>query len=112
MGNKPLSFYGQLNYTQIQAGLKSGHIKAQKIQTKDGEQIVFNINVWVHEEADQYHNNAAVQMELKKESFENNVKNSYYIGNLKYKVPTATEATAADINNAVGGGDKDDDLPF
>lgn len=108
---KPLSFYGQLNYTQIKAALKSGHIKAQRIQTKNGEEIVFSINVWVHEEADQYHNNAAIQMELTKIAFENNVKNSFYIGNLKYKAPTSKEATSADVNKATGEEDEND-FPF
>ena len=109
--SKPLSFYGQLNFTEIKKALQSGHIKAQKIQTKNGEQVVFNINVWVHDEADQYNNNAAVQMELSKEAFENNLKNTFYVGNLRYKIPTATEATAEDIAKAVAG-DDDDDLPF
>lgn len=107
--SKPLSFFGQLNYTQIQAALKSGHIKAQRIQTKNGEEIVFGINVWVHDEADQYNNNAAVQVELSKEAYENNVKNTYYIGNLKYKAPTAKDITADDISKVVND---DDDLPF
>ena len=108
--SKPLSFFGQLNFTQIKAELKSGHVKAQKIQTKNGEEIVFDINVWVHEEADQYNNNASVQLSLKKEAFEGGVKNTFYIGNLKYKVPMATEATAADLQKNIG--DEDDDLPF
>lgn len=90
---KPLSFYGQLNFTQIKAALKSGHIKASRIQTKNGEEIVFDINVWVHDQADQYNNNAAVQMSLKKESFEANVKNTFYIGNLKYQIPKVENAT-------------------
>lgn len=34
---KPLSFYGQINYTQLKKALRSGHIKAQRIQTKNGE---------------------------------------------------------------------------
>ena len=110
MSTKPLSFYGQLNFTQIKEALKSGHIKAQKIQTKNGEQIVFDINVWVHEEADQFNNNAAIQCTLKKEAFEANVNNTYYIGNLKYKVPKVENATETDINNLLG--DDDDDLPF
>ena len=45
MSQKPLSFYGQLNLTEIKEGLKTGNIKAQKIQTKKGEQIIFDINV-------------------------------------------------------------------
>lgn len=107
MSDKPLSFYGQLNYTKIKAALKSGHIKAQRIQTKNGEEIVFDINVWVHDEADQYNNNAAIQMSLTKEAFENNVNNTHYIGNLKYKAPTATEATTEDINKNVDDDEKD-----
>lgn len=110
MSTKPLSFYGQLNFTQIKEALKSGHIKAQRIQTKNGEQIVFDINVWVHEEADQFNNNAAVQCSLQKEAFEANVNNSYYIGNLKYKVPKVENASQEDIDNSVG--EDDDDLPF
>lgn len=98
---KPLSFYGQLNLTEINEALKSGHISAKKIQTKKGDQIVFDINVWVHEEADNFNNNASVQMQLKKEAFEANVQNTYYIGNLRYKTPTTTEASAADISKEI-----------
>lgn len=107
----PLSFYGQINFTELKEALKSGHIKAQRIQTKKGEQIVFGVNVWVHSEADQFNNNAAIQMELHKEAFENKVQNTFYIGNLRYKIPTSTEASAEDIGNAVGN-NEDDDLPF
>ncbi|EPM1459360.1 hypothetical protein RG089_002546 [Elizabethkingia anophelis] len=107
---KPLSFYGQINYTQLKKALRSGNVKAQRIQTKNGEEIVFDINVWVHEEADQYNNNAAIQCTLTKEAYEANVKNDYYIGNCRYKEPKSTEATQEDINNAVGN--DDDDLPF
>ena len=109
--SKPLSFYGQINYTQLKKALQSGHVKIQKIQTKNGEEIVFDINVWVHDEADQFNNNAAIQCTLKKEAFEANVKNDYYIGNLRYKVPKVTEASQEDINN-VFANDDDDDLPF
>lgn len=110
MSQKPLSFYGQLNYTEIMAALKSGMIKAQKIQTKKGEQIVFDVNVWVHEEADEYNNNASVQMSLTKEAFENNQKNTFYIGNLKYKLPTAVSATNEDINKHIE--ESNDDFKF
>jgi len=104
--SKPLSFYGQLNFTKIKEALKSGHIKAQKIQTKEGEQIVFDYNFWVHEEADQYNNNAAVQMHLKKEAFEAGVKNTYYIGNGRYQTPKVEDATEQDINNLVDDADE------
>ena len=93
MSQKPLSFYGQINYTKLKAAMKSGHIKMQKIQTKEGEQIVFDVNVWVHEEADPYNNNASVQCSLKKEAFDNNVANTFYIGNLKYKEAKVSEVT-------------------
>ena len=106
MSQKPLSFYGQLNLTEIKEGLKTGNIKAQKIQTKKGEQIIFDINVWVHGEADQYNNNASVQMQLKKEAFEGGVKNTYYIGNLKYQESKVTEASQEEISKALD----DDDL--
>jgi len=108
--SKPLSFYGQLNFTHIKEALKSGHIKVQKIQTQNGQQIVFDINVWVHEESDQYNNNASIQCTLKKASFEAHVKNTFYIGNLKYKVPRVENATQDDINNLLRN--EDDDLPF
>lgn len=98
---KPLSMFGQLNFTEILAGLNSGQIKAQKIQTQKGEQIVFDVNLWVHQEADQFNNNASVQMCLKKEVALAGVKNPFYIGNLRYKQPTVTEATQEDINKIV-----------
>ncbi len=107
--SKPLSFYGQLNLTEINEALKSGHIKAQKIQTKKGEQIVFDVMVWVHEEADQFNNNASVQCSLKTESHQANVKNTYYIGNLRYQIPKVETATDSDIAEAIT---EDDDLPF
>ncbi len=108
--SKPLSFYGQLNFTEIKAALASGKIKAQKIQTQKGEQIVFDVNVWVNEEADQYNNNASVQMSLKKEVAQTGVKNTFYIGNLKYKQPTTENATQDDINKVVN--DSEDDFPI
>lgn len=108
--SKPLSFYGQLNFTEIKKALKSGHIKASKIQTKKGEQIVFDVNLWVHEEADQYNNNAAMQCSLKKESFEAGVKNTFYIGNMRYQTPKENEVTADDISKAVP--DEDDGFKF
>lgn len=109
MANKPPSFYGQLNLTEIKAALKTGHIKAKKIQTQKGEQIVFDVNVWVHEEADQYNNNASVQMQLKKEAFEGGVKNTFYIGNLKYQEVKVSEATQEEVNEIL---DQDDDIDF
>lgn len=109
--SKPLSFYGQMNYTKMKKALKSGQIKAQRIQTKDGEEIVFDYNFWVHEEPDQYSNNAAVQMQLKKEAFEAGVKNTFYIGNGRYQTPKVQDATVEDITKAVEE-DDDDDLPF
>lgn len=107
---KQQSFYGQLNFTKIKEALKSGHIKAQRIQTKEGEQIVFDINVWVHDEPDQYSNNAAVQASLKKEAFEAGVKNTFYLGNLRFQTPKVEDATEQDIAAAVP--EEDDDLPF
>ena len=106
---KPFNFYGQLNFTQIKKALKSGEIQAQKIQTKNGEEIVFAVNVWVNEEADQYNNNASVQCQLKKEAFEAGVKNTHYIGNLKYQTPRTTEVNQDELNKLV---EDDDDLDF
>ena len=108
--SKPLSLYGQLNFTEIKEALKSGKIKAQRIQTKKGEQIVFDVNVWVHEEADQYQNNASVQCQLKKEAFEAGEKNTFYIGNLRFQMPKVEDATSEDIAKAAS--DDEDDLPF
>lgn len=112
MSNKPLNFYGQINYTDLKTAMMSGKVKMQKVQTKDGEKIFVDVNVWVHDEADQYNNNASVQCALKKEAYEAGEKNTYYVGNLKYQSPKSTEVTAQDIANEVGGADKDDDLPF
>lgn len=108
--SKPLSFYGQLNFTEIKEALKSGHIKASRIQTRKGEQIVFDVNVWVHEEADEFNNNASIQCSLKRESYEANVKNTFYIGNLRFQAPKVKDATVEDLTKAVA--DEDDDLPF
>lgn len=112
MSNKPLNFYGQINYTDLKAAMMSGKVKMQKVQTKEGEKIFVDVNVWVHDEADQYNNNASVQCALKKEAYEAGEKNTYYVGNLRYQSPKTTEATAQDVANAVGGADKDDDFPF
>lgn len=108
--SKPLSFYGQLNYTKITKALKSGQIKAQRIQTKDGEEIVFDANFWVNAEADQFNNNASVQCQLKKEAYEAGAKNPYYIGNFRYQIAKTTDATEEDIAKLVK--DEDDDLAF
>lgn len=107
--SKPLSFYGQLNLTEINEALKSGHVQAQRIQTKKGEQIVFNVNIWVHDEADQFNNNASVQCQLKTEAFEAGMKNTFYIGNLRFQIPKVKEATAEDITKAI---DEEDGLSF
>lgn len=98
---KPLSFYGQINLSEIKNAMDSGHVVAKKITTKKGEQVVIDINVWVHDEADQYNNNAAVQMVLKKEAFEANVNNSYYIGNLKYKTPVSQEVPSNEASSVI-----------
>lgn len=110
MQNKPLSFFGQINYTDLKAAMTSGNVKMQKVQTKDGEKIFVDVNVWVHDEADQYNNNASVQCALKKEAYEAGAKNTYYIGNLKYQTPKNTEATAEDIANIAS--DDEDDFKF
>lgn len=107
---KPLSFYGQINYTKLKEAMKSGKIVGQKVQTKDGEQLFININVWVNEEADQYNNNASIQCQLNKEAYEAKEKNTYYIGNLRYQTPSTKDATTEDIAKATE--DDDDGLPF
>ncbi|HLS11784.1 MAG TPA: hypothetical protein VK050_06445 [Flavobacteriaceae bacterium] len=109
--SKNRSFYGQLNWTRIKYALQSGKIKAQRIQTKHGEQIFFDINVWVNDEPDQYGQDASVQMQLSKEAYEAKEKNPYYIGNLKFREPTATDVSPEEIKNIVGG-EEDDDLSF
>ena len=108
--SKPLSFYGQINYTKLKEAMKSGQIVGQKVQTKDGEQLFININVWVNEEADQYQNNASVQCQLTKEAYEAKEKNTYYIGNLRYQKPNVTDASAEYIAKVTE--DDDDGLPF
>jgi len=110
--SKPLNFYGQINFTKLKKALQSGEVKASRIKTQNGEEIVCDVMVWVHEEADQYNNNASVQVSLNKQAQEANVKNTHYIGNLRYSVPKETAATAQDISNAVGSEEEDDDLPF
>lgn len=109
--SKPLSFYGQINYTDLRAAMQSGHVKVTKIQTNAGEKLFVDVNVWVHDEADQYNNNAAIQASLKKEAFQGGIKNTYYVGNLKYQMPKTTVATDEDVAKAISG-DDDDDLPF
>lgn len=105
-----MSFYGSLNLTEILAALKSKTASVQKIQTQKGEQIVFDINVWVHEEADQFNNNASVQISLNKEAYANKVPNKLYIGNLKYRTPNAEDATAEDIEKLANDVNEDDIL--
>ncbi|MFL9835019.1 hypothetical protein [Chryseobacterium terrae] len=111
MSNKPLNFYGQINYTDLKAAMMSGKVKMQKVQTKDGEKIFVDVNVWVHDEADKYNNNASVQSALKKEAYEAGEKNTYYVGNLRYLTPKNTEISSEDVEKAFAG-DDDDDLPF
>ena len=107
MDNKPLSFYGQIDYTELQEALKTGKVKASWVNLKKGKHLMVDINVWVKDEADQFNNNAAIQVQNKPE-FQN--ENQAYIGNLKYKKPKAAEATAESISEAVG--DDDDDFPY
>ncbi|MEI7486434.1 MAG: hypothetical protein WCJ72_03315 [Chryseobacterium sp.] len=106
--NKPLSFYGQIDYTELKEALKTGKVKASWVDFKTkGKRLMVDINVWVKEEADQYHNNASIQVQNKTE-FQN--ENQAYIGNLKYKKPKVTEASAESVSNEVG--DEDHDLPY
>src|SRR5699024_2162599 len=104
------SFYGQLNWTKIKHALQSGKIRAQRIQTKHGEQIVFDVNVWVNQESDQYGQDASVQMQLTKEEFEAKEKNPYYIGTLRFREATATDVSPEEMKGLAGG--EEDDLPF
>ena len=104
--NKPLSFYGQLDFTELQEALKTGKVKANWVDLKKGRHLMVDINVWVKDEADQYNNNAAIQVQNKSE-FQN--ENQAYIGNLKYKKPKTAVASSESISDAVA---EDEDLPY
>lgn len=104
--SKPLSFYGQINYTRLKNALKEGKVKAEWVETKNGKELMVNVNFWVKEEADQYNNNAALQLQNKPEFQE---EYGAYVGNFKYKVPKTQEASQDSINHLVGD---DDDLPY
>ncbi|AZA49559.1 hypothetical protein EG346_15850 [Chryseobacterium carnipullorum] len=107
--NKPLSFYGQIDYTELREALKTGKVKATWVEFKNkGKRLMVDINVWVKEEADQYQHNASIQVQ-NKEEFQSD--NKAFIGNLKYKKPKAVEASPESVSDAVGS-DEDDDLPY
>ncbi len=109
MSDKPLSFYGQIDYTELKEALISGKVKANWVELKKGKHLMVEVNVWVKDEADQYNNNASIQLQHKPE-FQG--ESAPYIGNLKYKKPKATEASTDSINNTVGTAEDDDDLPY
>ncbi|PWN67617.1 hypothetical protein [Chryseobacterium oncorhynchi] len=106
MDNTPLSFYGQIDFTELQEALKTGKAKAAWVDLKKGRHLMVDINVWVKSEADQYNNNASIQVQNKTE-FQG--ENQAYIGNLKYKKPKTTEASSESISQAMT---EEDDLPY
>ena len=64
-----------------------------------------NVVVWINDEADQYGNNASIQISQSKEEREAGAK-SIYIGNLKEPQSRSNEPTSAKNAQAT------DDLPF
>lgn len=67
-----------------------------------------NVVVWVNDEADQYGNNASIQISQSKEERETKQK-AVYIGNLK-EYQSNVQQTAQAVNNAIPA--EDDNLPF
>lgn len=106
MSDKPLSFYGQIDYTELKEALKAGKVQATWVDTQKGKRLMVNLNVWVKEEADQYQQNASIQLQHKVEF---RSEKAPYIGNLKYQKPKVTEASQESITNEV---ENDDDLPY
>lgn len=66
-----------------------------------------NVVVWVNDEADQYGNNASIQISQSKEERDNKVKPTY-IGNLKEYQSQQNNTQSGPSNNVVD----DENLPF
>jgi hypothetical protein len=71
----------------------------------DNEGKYLNIVVWINDEADQYGNNASIQISQSKEEREAGAK-AIYIGNLKEPQSRNNEPTSARTASVA------DDLPF
>lgn len=105
--SKPLSFYGQINYTKLRNALKEGKIKAEWIDTRNGKELVVNANFWVKEEADQYNQNASIKLQNKTEFHE---ENAPYIGNFRYMLPSSQEATESNMKDLLN--EEDEELNY
>ncbi|MDR7712475.1 hypothetical protein [Riemerella anatipestifer] len=93
---KSRNFYGQINFDKLLEGVKSGKVKTQIVEKKDGSKFrAVNINVWVNDEP-KYNQDASISLQ-NKEEFQN--EKNIYIGNLKYMTSKVTEATAEDFSD-------------
>lgn len=108
MSNKT-NFYGQINYTRLVEAMKSGKVAGKRIQTKNGPQVVVDINVWVHDEP-RFNQDASIQCQLNKEAYEAGEPNPFYIGDLKRSTPKVQDIAPDQMAGMVD--EVDDDLPF
>lgn len=92
---KPRSFYGQINFDNLLAGVKSGKVQTSIVTRKDGSTFrAININVWVNEKP-KYDQDASISLQNKEEFRE---EKNVYIGNLRYMESNVKEANAEDFN--------------
>lgn len=95
-------FYGSICISDLAEKAKQGHSAFTKGQNG---KVYANIAVWQNDEADQYGNSMAIQLQSTKEKKETEGK--VYLGNCKKSEPKQLSQ-----NEAKGIGEQFDDLPF
>ena len=106
--SKPTSFYGSINFTDLKEALKNNKVSAKRVSTQKGEKIFVDVNFWVKEEANQFGQNASLQVQFKKE-FINDEEKKPYIGDFRFMASKESPLTAEDIAKETSD---EDDLPF
>lgn len=108
--------YGSLDLTAIGKIIRQQPDLVREVNFKDGTHKLLNIDVYAHEQPDQYNNVAAVKAACKKDRQQQGL--NYYIANLKQSqfqpeapAPAASPAGPAQTLAASPAG-QEPDLPF
>lgn len=104
------NLYGQLDLTVLGKLVRQHPDLVKKVNFRDGEHQMINIDVFNKQQQDQYGNVATIKASCKKDQQKESL--SYYLANLKvsqYQNSNQQQQAAAPQSNA--GGD-DSELPF
>lgn len=93
------SLFGSINITDLAEAIKNKKAAVKKVQTQKGEKLFADVVIWIKDEADEFNNNASMQISFKKE-FKDDPEKRPYVGNFKFMAGGATEANQNDTNAA------------